>query len=231
MMSSDRPKPKSSSRAPRAGADCNHARRLPGNDGHSYQHLKRGSSGSPSHHRSTGSLGFSKPPWFHSSESLHPGENPSKHVAGSEEKRLHQPPSPLLFLKESSLPFTLLKQSEPAEEQSSARLYQRRGSEPGRRVIDRASGVTRARLPSDPGLRVTEVDSQGAKAEARSCLSPSATKAVRDYFSSHPYSNPHSGQQVALALVESRREWSKRCNDPAAEADFEQLLFAEESYV
>lgn len=94
-------------------------------------------------------------------------------------------------------------------------------------MIDRSSGVPRARLPSDPGLKVTEVDSP----EARFCLSPSATKAVRDYFGSHPHSSPHSSQQVALALVESRREWLKRCNDPRAEADFEQLLFAEESYV
>lgn len=133
----------------------------------------------------------------------------------------------MLFMKESSSPFTLLKQSKPAEEQHSSRLYQRRGSEPGRQVIDRSSGVTRARLPSDPGLKVTKVDSQGEKPEARFCLSPSATKAVRDYFGS----NPHSSQQVALALVESRREWLKRCNDPRAEADFEQLLFAEESYV
>lgn len=130
-------------------------------------------------------------------------------------------------MKESSSPFSLLKPSKPAEEQRSARLYQRRGSEPGRQVIDRSSGVPRARLPSDPGLKVTEVDSP----EARFCLSPSATKAVRDYFGSHPHSSPHSSQQVALALVESRREWLKRCNDPRAEADFEQLLFAEESYV
>lgn len=134
-------------------------------------------------------------------------------------------------MKESSSPFTLLKQSKPAEEQRSSRLYQRRGSEPGRQVIDRSSGVTRARLPSDPGLKVTEVDSQGEKPKARFCLSPCATKAVRDYFSSHPDSSPHSSQQVALALVESRREWLKRCNDPTADADFEQLLFAEESYV
>lgn len=226
MISSNRNQ-KPSSRASRAGADGSHARLLLGKDGHSCQHLKQGSSSPPSHHRSTGSLSFSKPSWFHSSESLRPS---GKHNTGSEEKKLNRP-SPSLFTKESSSPFSLLKQSKPAEEQRSARLYQRRGSEPGRQVIDRSSGVTRARLPSDPGLKVTEVESQGEKPEARFCLSPSATKVVRDYFGSHPHSSPHSSQQVALALVESRRERLKRCTDPRAEADFEQLLFAEESYV
>lgn len=97
--------------------------------------------------------------------------------------------------------------------------------------MDKASTLTRARLPSDPGVKVTEVDSQGGTTETRFCLSPCATKAVRDYFCSHPYSDPHSSQQVALALVENHRKWLKRCNDPTAEPDFEQLLFAEESYV
>lgn len=224
MISSNRPKQKPSSGASRA--DGNHACLLPGRDGHGCQHLKRGSSSPPSHHRSTGSLSFSKPSWFHSSESLLPSENHSKPNTGSDGKKPNRP-SPTLFMKESSSPFTLLKQSKPAEEQRSSRLYQRRGSEPGRQVMDRSSGVTRARLPSDPGLKVTEVDSQGEKAEARFCLSAGTTKAARDYFGSPP----RSSQQAALALVESRREWLKRCNDPRAEVDFEQLLFAEESYV
>lgn len=97
--------------------------------------------------------------------------------------------------------------------------------------MDRASTLMRARLPSDPGLKVTEVDSQGGPREARFCLSPYATKAVQDYFCAHPNSNPQSSQQVALALVESRREWLKRCSDSTAEPDFDQLLFSEESYV
>lgn len=97
--------------------------------------------------------------------------------------------------------------------------------------MERAATLTRARLPSDPGLKVSEVDSRGGATEARFCLSPYATKAVRDYFCSHPYSNPQSSQQVALALVESRREWLKRCSDSTAEPDLDQLLFSEESYV
>ena len=97
--------------------------------------------------------------------------------------------------------------------------------------MEQASTLGRARLPSDPGLKVSEVDPQGETSEARFCVSPCATKVVKDYFSSHRRSNPQSSQQVALALVESRREWLKRCNDSKAEPDFEQLLFAEESYV
>lgn len=222
MISRDQPKTKSSGRAPKARADSNRAYLLQGKDVHSFQRPEWDSSSPPSHYRSTGSLSFPKPSWFHSSESLLPSENHTKHklTTGSAEKKLNQP-SPPLFIKGSSSTSHL-----PVAEQCSSRLYQRRGSEPGRQVIDRSSGTTRARLPSDPGLKGTEVQT-----EARFCLSPCATKAVRDYFCTYPYSNPHSGQQVALALVESRRQWLKRCNDPTAEPDFEQLLFAEESYV
>lgn len=220
--SSNQPKSNSSSRAPKAGADSTRAYLLPWKDVHSSQHLEWDPSSPPSHYRSTGSLRFPKPSWFHSSESLLPSENPAKpkHSTGSAEKPPTQPPPPLAA-KESSSAFRL-----PVAEQSSSRLYQRRGSEPGRQLVDRSSGILRARLPSDPGLKGAEVQT-----EARCCLSPCATKAVRDYFCTYPYSNADSGQQVALALVESRFQWVKRCNDPTAEPDFEQLLFAEESYV
>ncbi|XP_020565969.1 rho GTPase-activating protein 20 isoform X2 [Oryzias latipes] len=139
-------------------------------------------------------------------------------------------PSPSLFYKQSGPTLSLFRRHKTQSvEEPSNRLYQRRGSEPGRQVVERT--FTRARLPSDPGLKVTEVDSQGGPSEPRFCLSPGATKAVRDYFSGHPRSNPKSSQQVALALVDSRREWVKRCSDPSVEPDLEQLLFAEESYV
>lgn len=80
----------------------------------------------------------------------------------------------------------------------------------------------------DLGLKVSDTDRSGAP---KFCLSPSATKAVRDYFSSHTHSNPHSGQQVALALIQGQKERLRRCSDPMLEPDFDQLLFAEESYV
>ncbi|XP_026157260.1 paraspeckle component 1 isoform X2 [Mastacembelus armatus] len=119
--------------------------------------------------------------------------------------------------------------SRSTEEERNTLLCQRRRSEPGHQLTGQA--IARARLPSDPGPKVSEADSQRDTPEAHLCLSPCATKAVRDYFSSHPRSHPDSSQQVALALVQSHREWLKRCNNPTAEPDFDQLLFAEESYV
>ncbi|XP_014007648.1 rho GTPase-activating protein 20 isoform X1 [Salmo salar] len=130
---------------------------------------------------------------------------------------------------------------------SRGRCPQRRSSEPGTAhlgealVLDKASHPERlhreAKLgqrsksvdgSQDLGLKVSDTDRSGAP---KFCLSPSATKAVRDYFSSHTHSNPHSGQQVALALIQGQRERLKRCSDPMLEPDFDQLLFAEESYV
>ncbi|XP_051283311.1 rho GTPase-activating protein 20-like isoform X2 [Dicentrarchus labrax] len=208
--SSSQPKPKTSCRTSKDAE----GRGRPGQEAHKPRHLKQDSSSPPSHHRSTGSLHS----WFHSSDS------PSSAVKQQ---------SPSLFYKHSGASLSLFKQSKSnsVEDECKPRLFQRRGSEPERQVVERAATFTRARLPSDPGLKVSEVDSQGGTPEGRFCLSPYATKAVRDYFSSHPRSHPQSSQQVALALVESRREWLRRCSDPTAEPDFDQLLFAEESYV
>lgn len=184
-------------------------------------------------HRSTGNLLFPKSSWFQSSESpltvqisdvhANAGEEVAVKKRASDGTELKQP-SPSLLPQNSGPSLSLFRRHKRhSVEDCSARLHQRRGSEPGHQVADRASTFTRARLPSDPGLKVSDVD--------RFCLSPCTTKAVRDYFSSHPRSNPQSTQQVALALVESRREWLRRCSDPSLEPDFDQLLFAEESYV
>lgn len=143
-------------------------------------------------------------------------------------------PSPSLFYKQSGPTLSLFRRNRSTEEQSDAfnpQLFQRRVSEPSRVLVDRVCSLRRSRLPSDPGLKVSEVDYKDASVEARFCLSPYATKTVKDYFSAHPRSNPKSSQQVALALVESQREWIKRCSNPQSEQDFEQLLLAEESYV
>uniref|UniRef100_A0A8C2WQL6 Rho-GAP domain-containing protein n=1 Tax=Cyclopterus lumpus TaxID=8103 RepID=A0A8C2WQL6_CYCLU len=211
-----------------AGREGSHVKGRPG--------LKHHSSSPPSHHRSTGSLQLPKSPWFSTSDcpltfeqlNAGPGGDATNRRDGTEQKQ----PSPSLFYKQSGPSLSLFKRnkSHSVEEGGDTRLHARRGSEPGRQVVDRA--LTRARLPSDPQLEVSAGGPRGgAAAEFRSCLSPNATKVVRDYFSSHPRSNPQSGQQVALALVESRREWLKRCSDPSAEPDFDQLLFAEESFV
>nr|XP_046237928.1 rho GTPase-activating protein 20-like [Scatophagus argus]XP_046237929.1 rho GTPase-activating protein 20-like [Scatophagus argus] len=237
-VSSNQSKLNSSRTSKDAGEGGGHAGGRPGQESSKSRQLKRDSSSPPFHHCSTGSLQLPKSSWFHSSDSLlsdvhaNTGGGTANHrcAAGSEASELKQP-SPSLFYRMSGPSLSLFKQSKSrsTEEQCNAGPYQRRGSEPGRQVAERA--FTRARLPSDPGLKVTEVDSPAGTTESRFCLSPYATKAVRDYFSSHPCSNPQSSQQVALALVESRREWLKRCTDPTAEPDFDQLLFAEESYV
>ncbi|XP_029303360.1 rho GTPase-activating protein 20-like [Cottoperca gobio] len=214
LISSRQPKPKISCRASKdAAAGRSHVMGKPRLD----------SSSPPAHHRSTGSLHVPKSTWISSSDS------PLNSPAVSDVNELRQP---ALFYKQSGPSLSLFKQhkSHSVEERCSGRLHKRRESEPGRQLVDRAS-ITQARRPSDSRLKVSEVDTQGGIPESRFCLSPYATKAVKDYFSSHPRSNPQSSQQVALALMESRREWLKRCSDPSAEPDFDQLLFAEESYV
>lgn len=214
----------------------------PREEPHKPRFLKQDYASPPSHHRSTGSLHFPKSSWFNSSDSpLIVGQLSDSHTntggdvtnqrraAASEVNELKLP-SPSLFYKQSGPSLSLFKRHKSqSEEACNARLYRRRVSEPGQQAVDRT--CTLVRQPSDPGLKVSEVDSQGGTSESRFCLSPYATKAVRDYFSSHPRSSPQSSQQVALALVESRREWLKRCSDPTVEPDFDQLLFAEESYV
>uniref|UniRef100_A0A8C9VCE7 Rho GTPase-activating protein 20 n=1 Tax=Scleropages formosus TaxID=113540 RepID=A0A8C9VCE7_SCLFO len=86
------------------------------------------------------------------------------------------------------------------------------------------------------GLRVSDVDLVGDEAlghETRFCLSPSATKAVKEYFSVHGDQAVclRQSQEVAMAIVQGKREWQgRRCSDPRFE-DLDQMLFAEESYV
>lgn len=236
-----KPKPSKEHRRGSKDAGGGQVKGRHGQEPHKPRQLQQDSSSPPSHHRSTGSLQIPK---SQSSDCLvtisvthaNAGVGIADHrrSGGSEGNESKQPsPSPSLFYKQSGPSLSLFRhhKSHSVEDQSKAKLYQRRKSEPGQQVADRAAALTRTRLPSDPGLKVSEVDSQGETAETRFCLSPYATKAVRDYFSSHPRSNPQSGQQVALALMESRREWLRRCSDPAAEQDFDQLLFSEESYV
>lgn len=86
----------------------------------------------------------------------------------------------------------------------------------------------------ETGLRVSDVEPK-CSAEPRFCLSPSATRAVKDYFSLPGQSQEdvclRRSQEVALALVQGKREWqNRRCSDPRVE-DFDQIFFAEESYV
>ncbi|XP_010884478.2 rho GTPase-activating protein 20-like isoform X2 [Esox lucius] len=103
-------------------------------------------------------------------------------------------------------------------------------------VLDEASHTERLNRQAKLGPRSKSADRShdlGLKVsgDPSCCLSPSASKAVRDYFLSHTSSNPHSGQQVALALIQGQREKLRRCSDPMSEPDFDPLLSAEESFV
>lgn len=82
-------------------------------------------------------------------------------------------------------------------------------------------------------LRSPEVDFKNSKQHL--CLSPSASRVVRDYFSTQGQADPAAclrrSQEVALAIVQSKKDWqNRRCSDPRLE-DFEKMFFAEESYV
>lgn len=245
-MSTIQPKP--SCRTSKEGAGLGYVRGTSGQDPPN----KPGSSSPPSHHRSTGSLQYPSSPFFRSTGSqfslkqlsdIHTKACQEGAQAGSDitnqkdaaendvNKHKHPSQPEHVFYKKTGPTLSLFKRhkSLSTEEERQARISQRRGSEPGRLVMDRASTLFRARLPSDPGLKVSKVDSQGD--ESRFCFSPYASKSVKNYFSSHPRSHPQSSQQVALSLVESHREWLRKCINPTEEADFEQLLFAEESYV
>ncbi|KAM7406892.1 hypothetical protein PAMA_002877 [Pampus argenteus] len=89
----------------------------------------------------------------------------------------------------------------------------------------------------DGGLRVSDVEPRysPSSTEQHFCLSPSATQAVRDYFSSQDQADADAclrrSQEVTLAIVQGKREWqSRQCSDSRVD-DFDQLFFAEESYV
>ncbi|XP_035994844.1 rho GTPase-activating protein 20 isoform X2 [Fundulus heteroclitus] len=98
-------------------------------------------------------------------------------------------------------------------------------------TLDRPFGNRTQR--KDGRLSASNVESSHSKTHL--CLSPSATRVVRDYFSSQGQADADScfqrSQEVAVAIVQGKKEWQRRrCSDPRLE-DFEQLFFAEESYV
>ncbi|KAJ8013111.1 hypothetical protein DPEC_G00049890 [Dallia pectoralis] len=166
-----------------------------------------------------------------------------------------QPPQSV-FYGQSCSTLTLQRQKSLSvtpdiEASCNAAAAPRRASEPSR-VMSSASSFTLEkpavksqtdrvkcqRLP-ERGLRVSDVEPQHDAAVPNSeplfCLSPSATRAVTDYFSSQGQVDADTclrrSQEVALSLVQGKREWqSRRCSDPRIE-DFDQMFFAEESYV
>ncbi|XP_070694179.1 rho GTPase-activating protein 20-like [Pempheris klunzingeri] len=152
-----------------------------------------------------------------------------------------QPPQGVFF-GQSATTLVLQRQKShsltPAvDEHKGRRSLPRRASEPANSTLSSSLTLDRPRTskgqPQDGGLRVSEVEPNHA--EPRFCLSPSATRAVRDYFSSQGQRDADAclrrSQEVALAIVQGKREWqSRRCSDPRVD-EFEQLFFAEESYV
>lgn len=142
-------------------------------------------------------------------------------------------------MSEKLLPRTGRRASEPVANLSLDRESTLLGLEKLHRQAVRKS-TTDPDIARNQGLRISRSDQeigrgdQGGVGDPRFCLSPAATRAVRDYFSSQNQDDPHGSlrksQEVALAIVQGKREWSRRCSDPKVE-DFDQLLFAEESYV
>ncbi|XP_044073217.1 LOW QUALITY PROTEIN: rho GTPase-activating protein 20-like [Siniperca chuatsi] len=178
--------------------------------------------------------------------------NPKPHTGSEVTQRLArnecvQPPQGV-FYGQSATTLVLQRQKShsltPAMEGPKERRtlpHPRRASDPAKVTANSNSSfsLTRDRpctskgQSQDGGLRVSEVEPNHA--EPRFCLSPSATRAVRDYFSSQDQEDADAclrrSQEVALAIVHGKREWqSRRCSDPRVD-DFDQLFFAEESYV
>ncbi|XP_037646218.1 rho GTPase-activating protein 20-like isoform X1 [Sebastes umbrosus] len=174
--------------------------------------------------------------------------SPQPHAGSDPAKECVQPPQGV-FYGQNGTTLVLRRQKShsltPAMEGHKGRRtlpLPRRASEPAKITASAypSSSLTLDRprtskgQPQDGGLRVSEVE-PNHHAEPRFCLSPSATRAVRDYFSSQGQEDADAclrrSQEVALAIVQGKREWqSRRCSDPRVD-DFDQLFFAEESYV
>lgn len=178
-----------------------------------------------------------------------PGHTPKPTTGGGEAGSDCVQPPQGVFYGQSSTTLVLHRQKShsltPAMEGHPGRRtlpLPRRASEPTKVSVNSnpASSLTLNRLHTakaqaqNGGLRVSDVE-PGHGQQPRFCLSPSATRAVRDYFSSQDQEDAdvclQRSQEVALAIVQGKREWqSRRCSDPRVD-DFEQLFFAEESYV
>lgn len=144
-----------------------------------------------------------------------------------------QPPQAVFFGQSQSC-VTLCKW--PTSSLSPRTAFLRRASEPSVVLSSSQEEPTHRSVP-DCRLRVSAVDIRddraGLEEEMRFCLSPSATRAVEKYFSAHtdPEVCLSRSREVAWAVVQGKREWqSSRCSDPNFD-DFDQMLFAEESYV
>lgn len=226
------------------------------------QNCQRRSSSPPSYQQALMQLQRSRSPFYRGTEKpltvrefrlLHdqtstfrPPNNSKPHTGGEvtqrpAESECVQPPQGV-FYGQSTTTLVLQRQNSltPATEGDKGKTLPRRASEPAK-VESASLTLDRPRVSKsqaqDGGLRVSDVEPKNSPSstEQRFCLSPSATRAVRDYFCSHSQSDAEAclrrSQEVALAIVQGKREWqNRRCSDPRVD-DFDQLFFAEESYV
>ncbi|KAM8854839.1 rho GTPase-activating protein 20 isoform 2-T5 [Spinachia spinachia] len=167
---------------------------------------------------------------------LTPGSHP-----GAEVRRGCSRPPQGVFFGQNATTLVLQRQKHmtpPTEGHNWSRTLPRQASEPpqGTATSDLSCSLTLGRArTARGGQRPRGSGVELDRGEPSLCLSPAATRAVRDYFSSPAPQDADAclrrSQEVALAVVQGRREWqSRRCSDPRVD-DFEQLFFAEESYV
>ncbi|XP_068593138.1 rho GTPase-activating protein 20-like [Cebidichthys violaceus] len=220
------------------------------------QDFRRRSSSPPSYQQALKQLQRNRSPFYRGTEKPltirelrqlhdqtcpHGAPNPDSQTGSEARNECVQPPQGVFFGQNATTLVLRRQKSHPltpsAEGHKGSQTLPRRASEPAE--VTASSSLTLGRpcaskgQPHDGGLRVSEVEPNGG--EPRFCLSPSATRAVRDYFSSQGQEDADSclrrSQEVALAIVQGKREWqSRRCSDPRVD-DFDQLFFAEESYV
>lgn len=215
----------------------------PGGDGG----LQRRSSSPPSYQQALLQLQRTRSPFYrgaekpltvkelrllHDQSPAHGAETPT----GSEDTRRAgvQPPQGVFYGQSAT---TLVLQRQKSHSLTPGTEGHSAGG--GLNLLRRASGPPELELPrgrplAPKGAGPLRAD-MSTQNETRFRLSPSATRAVRDYFSSQGREDTNGclrrSQEVALAIVQGKREWqSRRCSDPRVD-EFEKLFFAEESYV
>ncbi|KAK1169637.1 rho GTPase-activating protein 20-like isoform X1 [Acipenser oxyrinchus oxyrinchus] len=111
--------------------------------------------------------------------------------------------------------------------------------ENNQRLAGQESNSTTAKSSQDVKLKISNTDPHcndmepvSRKVEPNFYLSQTTTKTVKEYFLQTDVENClQKTQEVANAVIQSKKEWeNKRCSDPKFE-DFDQMFFAEESYV
>lgn len=214
------------------------------------RNYRRRSSSPPSYQQALLQLQHSRSPFYRGSEKpltvrelrqLHDRTAPATRSEVTQSPEGGALPPQGVFFGQSGTALVLQRQkSNPpsaSEAPNRTRTLPRRASEPATatRNLNLTSGSRTLGRPRPSRYQTQDHNGSGQAGESRFCLSPSASRAVRDYFTSQGQDNGDAclrrSQEVALAIVQGKREWqSRRCSDPRVD-EFEQLFFAEESYV